>query len=55
MSDKFWEVPVATFIVPGWEDKVNTGIEFSYRPARLLRPTGLYDNLMPEPTISPSQ
>ncbi len=36
-------------------DKVNSGIELSYRPARLHRLAGRYDNPTPESTISPSQ
>ncbi len=32
--------PVAKFIVPDWGDKVDYGIGFSYRPARLHRLAG---------------
>jgi hypothetical protein len=39
--------PVAEFIVPDWEDKVNFGIGL-YQPARLHRLAGRYDNPMPE-------
>jgi hypothetical protein len=46
---------VAEFIVPDWGDKVNYAIGLSYRPARLHRLAGRYDNPMPELTISPSQ
>jgi hypothetical protein len=48
---------VAEFIVPHWGDKVDSGIGFfdSYRPARLHRLSGRYDNLMPESTIFPTQ
>jgi hypothetical protein len=45
---------VATFIAPDWGNKVNSG-RGSYRPARLHRLAGRYDNPMPESTISPSQ
>jgi len=47
--------PVAKFIVPDWGDKVDSGIGVSYRPAKLHRLEGRYDNPMPESTISPSQ
>jgi hypothetical protein len=47
---------VAEFIVADWGDKVNSGTGLFYRPARLQRLAGRYDNnLMPELTISPSQ
>ncbi len=36
---------VAKFIVSDWGDKVGSGIGFSYRPARLHRLAGRYDNL----------
>ncbi len=49
------ERPVAKFMVPDREDKVNSGIGLSYRSARLHRLEGLYDNPTPESTISPSQ
>jgi hypothetical protein len=35
--------------------KLDYGIGLSYRLARLHKPAGLYDNSMPESTISPSQ
>jgi hypothetical protein len=38
---------VATFLVPDWGDKVNSGIGLSYRPAMLHRLAGRYDNPMP--------
>jgi hypothetical protein len=45
---------VAKFIVPDWGDKAGSGVRLSsYRPARLHRLTGRYDNPMPESTISP--
>jgi hypothetical protein len=34
-------------------DIVDSGMGCSYRPARLLRMAGQYDNPMPESTISP--
>ncbi len=51
------DATVAKFLVPYWGDKVNSGIELSYRPARLRLHmlVGLYDNPMPASTISPSQ
>jgi hypothetical protein len=36
---------VAKFLVPDWGDKVDSG--FSYRPGRLHRLAGRYDNPMP--------
>ncbi len=46
---------VAKFVVPDWRDIVDSGMGLlSYRPARLHRLAGRYDNLMPESTISPS-
>jgi hypothetical protein len=38
------EEPVAKFIVSVWRDKVNSGIGLSYRPAKLHRLAGRYDN-----------
>jgi hypothetical protein len=38
-----------------WGDKVDFRIGLSYRPARLHRLADLYDNTMPESTISPIQ
>ncbi len=35
---------VAKFIVRAWGYKVDSGIGFSYRPARLCRLAGRYDN-----------
>jgi hypothetical protein len=45
--------PVAKFIVPDWGDKVDSGIGLSYRPARIHRLTGRYDNPMPEANFIP--
>jgi hypothetical protein len=42
---------VAKFKVPDWGDKVNSGMGLSYRPARLHRLAGRYENSMPESTI----
>jgi hypothetical protein len=47
--------PAAKFIVPDRGDIVDSGIELSYRPARLHGLAGRYENLMPESTFSPSQ
>ncbi len=47
--------PVAEFIVSDWGDKINPGIGFSYRPARIHRMAGRYDNPVPELIRSPSQ
>ncbi len=44
---------VSKFIVLDWGDEVNTDIGLSYRPARLHRLAGRYDNPMPESTIPP--
>ncbi len=41
--DLIEEYAVAKFIVPGWGDKVDSGIGLSYRPARLLRLEGRYE------------
>ncbi len=46
--------PEAKFIFPDWEDIVDSVIGLSYRPVRLYRLSGRYDNPMPESTISPS-
>jgi hypothetical protein len=35
---------VAKLIVPDWGDKVDSGIWLSYRPARLYRLAGRYEN-----------
>ncbi len=58
-SDR-WLVPMACmaqeakFLVPDCGDIVPpTGMGLSYRPARLHRLAGRYDNPMPESTISP--
>ncbi len=48
-------VPVAKFIVPYEGKKVDYGIGLSYRPARLHRLAGRYDNPVPELTLSPRQ
>jgi glycosidase len=45
----------AIFIVPDRWDKVDSGIGLSYRSAMLHRLAVLYDNSMPESTISPNQ
>jgi hypothetical protein len=47
--------PVAEFIDPLLEDKVNSGIGLSYQPASHVALSCLYDNPMPELTLSPSQ
>jgi hypothetical protein len=54
---KLWSkvLPLAKFLVPDWRDIVGSGIELSYRHARLHMLAGRYDNPMPELTISPSQ
>ncbi len=44
----------AKFFVPDWGDIVDSGIWLSFRPARLLRLAGRYDNPMQESTISPA-
>jgi hypothetical protein len=44
---------VAKFLVPDWGDTVDSGIGLSYRPARLHRMSGWYDNTMPEASVSP--
>ncbi len=57
-SQQFWvpeSNPVTNFIVPYFGDKVDSGIGLSYRPAKLHRLAGRYDNPMPESTISPIQ
>ncbi len=47
---------VAKFVVPDWRVIVDSGMGLlSYRPARLHRLAGRYENPMPESTISPSQ
>jgi hypothetical protein len=45
------EQTVAEFIDPDWGDKVNSGIGLLYRPARLDRLAGQFDNLVPELTV----
>jgi hypothetical protein len=35
------------FLVPDWKDKFDCGIRLSYKPTRLHRLAGRYDNLMP--------
>ncbi len=47
--------PEAQFIVPDWGDKVDYGIELSYRPLRLHWLAGRYGNPMPYSTVSPSK
>jgi hypothetical protein len=42
---------VAKFIVPDWEDIVDTGVGLSYWHARLHRLAGRYDNPMTESTM----
>ncbi len=57
LHNKFFPVKsfcVAEFIDPEWEDKINSSIGLSYRPARRHRTAGRYDNPMPELTLSPS-
>jgi hypothetical protein len=44
---------VAEFIDPDWGHKVNSGVGLANRPARLHGLAGLYDNPMPELTLSP--
>jgi hypothetical protein len=51
----FEKCQVSKFIVPDWGNKVNSGIGLSYRPARLHRLAGRYDNPMTESTISHNQ
>ncbi len=46
--------PVSKLLVPEG-DIVDSGIELSYLSDRLHRHAGLYDNPMPESTLSPSQ
>jgi hypothetical protein len=48
-------LPAAKFIVPDWgdKDKVDSGIGLSWRPARLHRLAGWYDNPMQKSTMSP--
>jgi hypothetical protein len=36
--------PVANFIVPDWGDRVDSGVGLLYRPDRLHRLAGRYDN-----------
>jgi hypothetical protein len=45
-SRLFKPFPENQFIISDWRDKVDYGMEFSYRPARLQRLTGRYDNPM---------
>ncbi len=47
--------PVIKFIVPDWGDKVSSGIGLAYRPARLHRLAGRYDNPVPESSKSPGK
>ncbi len=44
-------LPVAKLIVLNWRDKVDSVIWLSYRPARLQRLTGRYNNPMPKLTL----
>jgi hypothetical protein len=44
--------PVTIFIVHDREDKVDSNIGMSYRPASLCRLPGRYNNPMPESTLS---
>jgi hypothetical protein len=39
-------IPEAQFLVPDWRDKGDYVIGLSYRPVRLHRQAGLYDNPM---------
>jgi hypothetical protein len=51
----YWKnTPIAKFIVPDWEDKVDSDIGLSYRPASICSLPDRYDNPMPESTFSPS-
>ncbi len=50
-----WRTTVAKFLVSDSGDKVGSGIGLPYRPARVHRLEGRYDNPMPESTISPIQ
>ncbi len=43
----------AQFLVPDWRDKVDYGIGLSYRPAKLHRLAGRYDNPMLDLTLYP--
>jgi hypothetical protein len=45
----------AQFIVPDLGDKVDYGIVLSYRPVRLHRLAGRYNNRMRQSTLSPSK
>ncbi len=45
--------PVARILVPDWGDRFDSGIGLSYRPARLHRLTGRYDNPIPASTLYP--
>ncbi len=42
-------IPLVKFTVPDWGDKVDSGIGFSYRPARLHRMEGRYDHRYKQP------
>jgi hypothetical protein len=46
--------PLAKFLVPDWGDIVDSGIGLPYRPARLHRLAGRYENPMTESTIYPA-
>ncbi len=46
---------VAKFFVLDCGDIVDSVVRLSYRPARLQRLVGRYDNPMPESTIPPSR
>ncbi len=46
---------IAKFLVPDWDDIVNSGIGLSYLPAGLHRLAGRYYSPMPQSIISPSQ
>jgi hypothetical protein len=48
-------IPLDKFIVPDWEDKVDTDIGLSYRHDKLHRLAGRYGNPLPESTMSPIQ
>ncbi len=55
---EYWMIfrgPEAQFLKPDWGDIADSGIVSSYRPARLHRLAGRYENPMSESAISPSQ
>jgi len=52
-KDTYCMSPKAQFLVPDWGDKIDYGIGLSYRPPRLHRLAGRYDNPMPYSTFPP--